>query len=180
MSSHISTYCSIPFTPLDPQEEQVDIRDIAHALSLLSRAGGHYPYFYSIAQHCIVCAKEAAVRGHSVAVQLECLLHDASEAYIADITRPVKQYLDQYLMIEKRLQDCIYHRYLKRLPSDTERKQIKSIDDAVLYHEFYTIKGEQLMDVEPEIHGNHSFQREDMECVEDEYLSMFHHLISIL
>ena len=79
----------------------VSLKDIVHALSLLCWGGGHIKYFYSVAQHSINCMKEA--RGWSKRVQLACLLHDASEAYISDIIRPVKIYLFNYLEIENRI-----------------------------------------------------------------------------
>ena len=69
------------FDPLHPNTDLIDIEDIAHALSMLCRANGHFKSFYSVGQHCINCAKEAKARGYSSFVQLACLLHDASEAY---------------------------------------------------------------------------------------------------
>jgi hypothetical protein len=74
----------------------------------MCRANGHIRHFYSVAQHCLNCAREAQARGHSDAIQLACLLHDASEAYISDITRPVKRSLPQYTEIEDVLQSLIF------------------------------------------------------------------------
>ena len=58
MADYITTYSKIHMTPLEPKAEQISIRDIAHALSLLSRANGHFPEFYSVAQHCIHCCED--------------------------------------------------------------------------------------------------------------------------
>ena len=91
--SEILTHTRVMFDPVHPDPALIDIRDIAHALSMLCRANGHFPTFYSVGQHCINCAAEAAARGYSRRVQLACLLHDASEAYLADVTRPVKKEL---------------------------------------------------------------------------------------
>ena len=55
------------------------IEDIAHALSLMCRANGHFKEFYSVGQHCIYCCEEAIKRGYSNTVALACLLHDASD-----------------------------------------------------------------------------------------------------
>lgn len=63
-------------------------------------------------QRCINCDREAKSREYSERVQLACLLHDASEAYLSDVTRPVKQELPQYLEIEKPLQEAIWRKYL--------------------------------------------------------------------
>lgn len=88
---HINTFTGIHFYPLDPKITEIKTEDIAHALSLICRANGHCSHFYSVAQHSLNCAEEAKIRDYSTRVQLGCLLHDASEAYISDITRPVKK-----------------------------------------------------------------------------------------
>ena len=88
--SEILTFTGKMFDPIHPDPALIDIRDIAHALSCLARANGHFPTFYSVGQHCLNCAREAIARGYSRRVQLACLLHDASEAYLSDVTRPVK------------------------------------------------------------------------------------------
>ena len=80
MGDYITTYSGIHMSPLAPGEEEIHIRDIAHSLSLMVRANGHFPDFYSVGQHCIHCCEEAHARGYTERVQLACLLHDASEA----------------------------------------------------------------------------------------------------
>lgn len=144
MSSYITTSSKIHFTPVSPDPEQIVIRDIAHALSLMTRANGHFPEFYSVGQHCIHCYEEAVARKYSPFLCKACLLHDASEAYLADITRPVKQFLPGYLEIEKRLQDTIYEKFLGRVPTETEQTAISSVDDTLLYYEFDHYMGEKL------------------------------------
>ena len=74
------------FDPLNVDESLLDIKDIAHALSLMCRGNGHVQYFYSVAQHSLACAKEAKIRGYSKEVILGCLLHDGSEVYLSDVT----------------------------------------------------------------------------------------------
>lgn len=59
----ITTYTGIQFDPLHPDPETIRIQDIAHALSLLCRGNGHVKTFYSVGQHCLSAAKEAAARG---------------------------------------------------------------------------------------------------------------------
>ena len=104
----IKTYSGIMFDPLNPREELIRIGDIAHALSMLCRANGHFKSFYSVGQHCINCAKEAEGRGYSDRVVLACLLHDGAEAYVSDIIRPVKVLLENFDEIETRFQEAIY------------------------------------------------------------------------
>ena len=96
--SEIMTRSHKMFDPLNPNTSLIDITDIAHSLAMLCRANGHFKSFYSVGQHCINCAREAAARGYSRKVQLACLLHDGSEAYLSDVTRPVKQELPKCLI----------------------------------------------------------------------------------
>ena len=114
MEDYINTYSKINFAPLEPKCEDILIDDIAHSLSLMCRANGHFKEFYSVGQHSIYCCEEAIERGYSNTVALACLLHDASEAYLADITRPVKKNLQKYLEIEDVLQNTIYEKYIGR------------------------------------------------------------------
>ncbi len=131
----INTYSEIKFWPLDPRFEEIKVIDIAHALSLMCRGNGHTKHFYSVGQHSINCSFEAKNRGYSIRIQLACLLHDASEAYISDITRPVKGLLPKYLEIEKELQDTIYSFFGLGNLTQEEVTLIKEIDDAMLSYE---------------------------------------------
>ena len=122
--SEIMTYTKKMFDPLQPNAELIDIEDIAHALSMLCRANGHFKSFYSVAQHSINCMKEAKARGYSDRIQLACLLHDASEAYLSDVTRPVKAELPRYKEIEAPLQELIWNKWLGEPLTEEERKQM--------------------------------------------------------
>lgn len=83
------------FYPLDIRIEDIKPRDIAHALSLLCRYGGHVDRFYSVAEHCVLMSQAVAPEN-----ALHALLHDATEAYVVDVPRPVKRYLSNYQDIE--------------------------------------------------------------------------------
>ena len=61
--SYITTFTGKHFGPIHPIPEKIDMKDIAHALSLICRANGHTRFFYSVAQHSIACCKEAKTRG---------------------------------------------------------------------------------------------------------------------
>ncbi len=178
MSDHITTYSGIKFSPLSPKEEDICIDDIAHALSLMTRANGHFPEFYSVAQHCIACCKEATARGYSNRVALALLLHDASEAYLSDITRHVKQYLEVYLQAEERLQNMVYSMFLDELPNKEEQKQIDSVDNAMLYHEFLHYTSEELIDYKSEILFKPDFRFIEFKLIEQKYKDLFYSLIS--
>lgn len=175
MGDHITTYSGIHMHPLAPGPEEIRIRDIAHALSLMVRANGHFPVFYSVGQHCIHCCEEACARGYTRRVQLACLLHDASEAYLADITRPVKQYLPQYRTIEKMLQDAVFQKYLGDL-SEKEITLWRELDDTLLYYEFDHFMGEKLMECPGELKSTPVFDTEPFQVTEKKYLGWFERL----
>lgn len=171
--SYITTYLKKDFDPLTATAEDVDIQDIAHALHLICRANGHFPHFYSVAQHSINCAKEASARGYSERVQLGCLLHDASEAYMSDVTRPVKQYLHEYLKAEDRLQNVIFDKWINPLLTDDEKALISEVDDAVSYYEFMNLMGRKVFDKEPCIKSTPDIEFEDFSKIKSRFLRMF-------
>lgn len=175
--SYILTYKKIEFYPLEPKIEDIDIVDIAHALSLLCRANGHFKHFYSVGLHSLNCAYEAIARGYSKNVVLGCLLHDGSEAYLADITRPVKKHLHKYLEVEEVLQNKIFEKWIPTL-SDEERKLVFEIDDAILYYEFTTLFGESIFDYVPILKSNPRFDYIEFSQIENEFISKFNELIA--
>lgn len=174
MSNYITTYSKIKMNPLDAKNEEISINDIAHSLSLMCRANGHFPEFYSVAQHCICCCEEALARNYDDTVALACLLHDASEAYLADITRPVKHNLSTYLDIEKKLQESIYKKYLSRDLSLEDREKINLIDNALLYHEFLHYMKEALEIDNTKIYSTPKFKFQDFKTVENRYKELFY------
>ena len=99
----MNTYTGRVFNPLEMVPDNVAIEDIAHALSMMCRGNGHLRFFYSVGLHSINCAQEAIARGYQTGTALACLLHDATEAYIADLIRPVKNQLPEYEVIENKL-----------------------------------------------------------------------------
>ncbi len=127
--SWVLTYTGRAFFPLDPRAEDIDIHDIAHALSLLCRFTGHTRTFYSVADHCLrVSAVVEAKARHDAetlgiggddrvrTAALAGLLHDAAEAYVADVASPVKPWLGGYDQIEGRILSVVMAKY--RLPAE--------------------------------------------------------------
>lgn len=122
----IQTYSGRRFNPTKPYVDAIVIQDIAHALSMQCRFSGHVRKFYSVAQHSVlvsyICNFEDALWG---------LLHDATEAYLVDIPRPLKHSgkLDGYLEFEAKLQLAICQRF--GLP-ETEPASVKKADTILL------------------------------------------------
>lgn len=106
-ATFIETYTGRAFWPLHPTVEALSVIDIAHALSNQCRYSGHVKWFYSVAQHCVLLAKWLQERGGSPEDCLQILMHDAPEAYLVDIPRPVKQYMPQYRVWDKAINDKV-------------------------------------------------------------------------
>ena len=161
------------FDPITPDADLINTTDIAHALSMLCRANGHFMSFYSVAQHSINCMREAKARGYSDRVRLACLLHDASEAYLSDVTRPVKAELPRYKEIETPLQEMIWNKWLSEPLTDEERRQVFDIDDALLAHEFLNLMDTMLFDELPQLYSTPKFDFDGFETTKSEFLHCF-------
>lgn len=104
----IQTYSGKRFTPIRPNPGAIVIQDIAHALSMQCRFSGHVKQFYSVAQHCVlvshICDHKDALWG---------LLHDATEAFLVDVPRPLKKSgkFGAYMEAERVMQDAICERF---------------------------------------------------------------------
>lgn len=120
----IQTFTGKPFRPLEPAPGSIDIRDIAHALSLLCRFNGHCRRFYSVAEHCVriswTVPPEHAMWG---------LLHDAAEAYISDLPRPVKRQIPDFVRFEDDLLVRIMAHFDQPWPMPAA---VKHADDVLL------------------------------------------------
>ena len=110
--------------PLDPDPKDIDIENIARGLSKICRFTGQLKperEFYSVAQHCVLATEWAAALDISAGRKLDknvlkeylaILLHDASEAYLNDISSPVKQQCRDYLLYENVLQTALFRRFV--------------------------------------------------------------------
>ena len=173
MKRYITTYTGIRFYPAEPDPEGICIEDIAHALSVLCRGNGHVSTFWSVAQHCIVCAREAAAREWPDRLVLACLLHDAGECYLSDVPRPFKERLTGYREHEDRLLEMIYRRYLGSPLSAEESRRVKEIDDGALYYDLKVLLHNEQSETDPSFHVLPDYRFRDFQEVEQEYLRLF-------
>lgn len=125
----VNTYTGKIINPLNLKTEDICLEDIAHALALKCRFNGHCRTFYSIAQHCYLAAYYSPTPLKKLA-----LLHDAAEAYLFDIPRPLKQIpcITPLLHMELCILDTILGKYL--LPAEWKGSW-EQIDDILLIHE---------------------------------------------
>ena len=140
MGPWIQTYNGRQVYPLAPEPAQIDIHDIAHALANLCRFTGHSRRFYSVAQHSVLVARECPDEYAAWG-----LMHDAAEAYINDIARPLKQ--NTWLVdgadtparieaVEQRILEAISVRFVLPWPVGEEcERAIKEIDTRLLLTE---------------------------------------------
>lgn len=155
-----------------PVPDCILIEDIAHALSFLCRGSGQANFFFSVARHCVYCALEAEARGFSREVVLACLLHDASEAYMTDVPKPIKDNLiPQYRQYEDALLDVIYEKFIGRSLTQKELEQVSLIDRVLLQ---YDLKYLLNMDVAlPPIHITLNYEYIPFEEAREDYLTLF-------
>lgn len=126
----ILTYTGKQFYHLRPTAEMVCIEDIAHALSNIGRWTGHTKYFYSVAQHSWYCSHIVPPK-----FALEALMHDASEAYLGDMNRPLKHCTaagPAYREIEAEVEKVIFEKFGLSYPLSP---QVKVADNLMLYTE---------------------------------------------
>lgn len=97
----------------EPEKNEYDIGDIAHGLSHVCRWAGHTRTMMTVAQHsCIVADllwldKEIALQG---------LMHDAAEAYLGDVTNPLKSMLPDYQKIEQEFDKALANSFNYSVP----------------------------------------------------------------
>jgi uncharacterized protein len=169
----IFTYSGHFIRPLDPNPADIYIEDIAHALANQCRWTGHVSRFFSVAEHCLGVASMVSEE-HA----LSALLHDATEAYLADLARPIKKAPglgEIYLEVEAKLAVAISVRFgIEEDPLAIA--EIKQADERMLWAEakaFIPLLGEQMPDPGP---GTPTPKGLLPELAEGEFLLAFYQL----
>ena len=125
------TYTGRQFWPLDPRPEDICIRDIAHHLSLCCRFNGACRVHYSVAQHSVMVANILPVH-----LKFHGLLHDATEAYVGDMVRPLKRSLPEYQSVEAMVWAAVVEKFGIQTAFRAEcMMEVKEADDVALMTE---------------------------------------------
>ncbi len=131
----ILTYSGHYLNVFDPNPDHICIEDIAHALSHIPRFAGHLEKVVSVAEHSIKVMLMV-----DPAHRLEALLHDASEAYLMDIPKPIKRHLPDYQKLENRLMEVIAAKFGFSFPMS---EQVKKADRDRLEYEHKALRIEK-------------------------------------
>ena len=105
-TDYVSTFSGNRFYPLRPHIDRVAIEDIAHGLAYQCRFNGQTKTFYSIAQHSLIVASLVPPP-----LRLAALLHDAAEAYLGDMVKPLKVLMPEFAALEDRVTAIIAATY---------------------------------------------------------------------
>lgn len=122
-----------PFEYATATPEDIRICDISHHLSQINRFNGATIFPYSVAQHSVLMCQQARILKHSLLIQLDCLLHDAHEAYVGDMIRPMQEVLigPGYEFIKFQIDSLIREKFF--LPP--QRAECKNLDNKMLVTE---------------------------------------------
>lgn len=117
----INTVSGKRFDILNPQQDQIDITDIAKGLSNIARYSGQINQFYSVAEHSYLMSFEVS---QDDILPIMALLHDSAEAYLGDVTSPLKALLPEY----KRIEDVVLSAILDKfdLPHELPEEVIEA------------------------------------------------------
>ncbi len=147
---------------LELEPATIHIGDIAHSLSHTPRFGGHLPVFFSVAQHSIGVHNLVADQPREI--QLQALLHDASEYLIGDMPSPIKKHLPDFQALEDRIMHVIAQKYGFQWPI---HPAVKLADTVMLEQEW---KGIMLGNWHP------SKYQLSNEFINQRFLDLFHDL----
>lgn len=133
------TLSGIRFDLKRPSPEMICIEDIAIGLAHQGHFNGQSPYFFSIAQHCIMVCDEYALQNPDApaAMKLLALLHDASEAYVGDMIKPLKMYMEKFVALENSVMQAIAQRFTLPISRIAEIKSFDLLIQNVEYQGFY-------------------------------------------
>lgn len=122
-----------------PDPATINLADIAQALSHVCRFAGHLPGFYSVAEHSLHVSAQLRRTYGDPTIAIAGLLHDATEAYLGDMVRPLKQAMPAYQEVEARMARAIEARFALA-PFTLDDARVKAIDSAILGWEMAMVR----------------------------------------
>lgn len=138
----LQTITGRAFYPLSPRAEDISATDIAHSLSMQCRYNGHVKKFFSVAEHCVLMSdwileqprrEWTAGNMRRADFALWALLHDAAEAYIGDMVRPLKLHMPDYRAVDDAVTAVIAERF--HLAGTALPPAVKMVDTRILLDE---------------------------------------------
>ncbi|HUX55590.1 MAG TPA: hypothetical protein VMV77_01355 [Bacteroidales bacterium] len=138
----------------NPQPDQIWIVDIASGMAKICRYAGQIPRYYSVAEHVVLGLNY--LQSGDLNTRRAWFLHDASEAYLADVPGPVKEMLPEYQRIESLVMSVIFNKYGVNY-DEAIHKTIRFLDRMMLRNEA-EVMGKHIQDWEwakdyPKIEG---------------------------
>lgn len=141
VGDYITTSTGNKFYINQPSALDFSVSDIAHALSNLCRFTGHSPRFYSVGEHSLHCLDIAIHLGASPLKCIYALMHDASEAVMNDLARPVKQNVPDYKALEDKISNIMWDVCGVPAPTKEDYEFVKKIDNTMIFLELEQIMG---------------------------------------
>ncbi len=127
--TYVATYSGKKFYPFDPQVEDIDILDIASSLSKQCRYSGHTTKFYSVAEHSVLVSSQL---DYDDILAKWGLLHDAGEAYITDVPKPIKSLFPRVQEAENKILQQVAVCFDLPWPIP---KEVHRVDQRMIYDE---------------------------------------------
>lgn len=161
------TGATLEFDKLDKYKP--DIRDIAHALSLLCRYRGQITYHYSVAQHSLLVERILKEQGYSPRTRMAGLLHDAPEMLISDCPSPLKKQMPEFMAMETRIGDLFNNHFDIR----TEVEEVHDADKLALENEWFMLSPSPI-NIDDFVSYAHEYvQPEDPQITEQKFLAKY-------
>jgi len=132
-SSNIRLRSGHYFDLANPLSNAFEFSDIVAALALICRFGAQSRRFYSVAEHLLICDAIAEAMGLSIEERRAVFMHDATEAFVGDMVKPLKRMLPEYSAIESRVEEAIAERF--GIDFERHREAIHDIDRRTLIAE---------------------------------------------
>lgn len=176
----IQTYTGLSFDLADPKLDMINIVDIAHHLANLCRFTGASRFHYSVGQHSVVVASLLLDRKPELA--LEGLLHDAAEAYVGDVSSPLKALIKSqtpvFKAIEERIEKVIAERFGLQYPWPIEVHEVDQLTLAIERRDAMNPSSDVMWTGLTDAPSNITIPKNKPRLVEQAFLDLFQKLSS--